>query len=190
MKGSEEKLGPSRKETKSAHRESLSLRESKKAPFKPHFPKEMPIKYGNRISRRARCFLNCFWKAQKILIRLRSVLLLISQNQLILIEAWAESDLMFKASDRRRNEITFLLYGASNQRPGFYRSTKSSTKVLLGIAEMLLLAVNRRGKIKGKVIGYCLEVRWQGMRILNVYTVCLKHKCCLQPPIKADSTCP
>jgi len=85
VKGSEEKLGPSRKETKSAHRESLSLGESKKAPFKPHFPKEMPIKYGNRISRRARCFLNCFWKAQKILIRLRSVLLLISQNQLILI---------------------------------------------------------------------------------------------------------
>lgn len=112
------KTRPFQKKTKSAHRESLSFRELKKAPFKPHFPKEMPIKYGNRISRRARCFLNCFWKAQKILIRLRSVLLLISQNQLILIEAWAESDLMFKASDRRRNEITFLLYGTSNQRPG------------------------------------------------------------------------
>ena len=54
------------------------------------------------------------------LIRLWSVLLLISQNQLLLIEVGAESELMFKESGRQTNEITFFFFfddvGTSNQR--------------------------------------------------------------------------
>lgn len=125
----------------------------------------MAIKYGNRISWRAHCFLNCFskgrWDVLRTLIRLRSLSLLISQNQLILIEAWAESELMFKASDRRRNEITFLLYRPPIQRPDLHVPLYISK-----VIDKSALRMNRDAsampsvaKSKEKVIGSCVEAR-------------------------------
>lgn len=170
-------LFPKINETKT--RRELAPRKSKKVPFKPHFPKETAIKHGNRISWRAQCCLNCFSKgrrdAHRTLIRLCSLPLSIAQNQLILIEARAESELMFKASDRQRETKLHFYYMGRPIKSRIYTFLYTSLKVI----DKSTLRENRdalaipsvAGEAERKVIASCAKActcSKAGLRILNI----------------------